>query len=256
MGTAGTSLDTVGVSSSVATTTGMSGAGGMGMSSGGAGGGPLPSDAATDVAPTIIDSSSGDVDHRVDSGARDASQDSRGCIQPTECPIPSSQCQTASCTNGVCGTTSLPAGTAPKQTRGDCRRVDCTANGLESIVVDDTDFDDGNECTKDTCANGMYAHTVVPSTRCANGAKLCDPTGACVDCVVATDCPGVVTECNRKLCTGGHCSTGPRPSGEFCNGFADQCDGNGNCIDCVNNGGCNECCVCLQNTCVAASYGK
>jgi hypothetical protein len=50
--------------------------------------------------------------------------------------------------------------------------------------------------------------------------------------------------------------TGPRPSGDLCNGLMDQCDGNGNCVDCVNNGGCSECCVCQLNKCVAASFGK
>jgi hypothetical protein len=259
-GVAGSAVTTDAVGSAGASGSGSAGTGGTG-SPGGAGGVPvLEGDSSADVADRWVVDSGGvaDVtaDRPSDSNVRDTSQESGGCQLPSQCPTPASQCQSAVCTTGVCGTRPLPSGPAPKQVTADCRRVDCTTTGLEVTAIDDTDFDDGNECTRDLCAGGMATHTVNLGTRCANGTKFCDPSGACVDCLAPTDCPGVVTECFRKQCIGGHCSTGPRPSGDLCNQLGDQCDGNGNCVDCVNSGGCGECCVCLQNTCVAASFAR
>jgi hypothetical protein len=94
----------------------------------------------------------------------------------------------------------------------------------------------------------------MPGTKCGpNLTKFCNANGQCVDCLQPTDCPGAVTECMMKKCDNGVCSTGPRPAAEFCNGFNDQCDGQGNCVDCVNSGGCGECCVCSMNHCIPAS---
>jgi hypothetical protein len=184
---------------------------------------------------------------------QDASVDASpplSCQSPSQCPAPQSVCAVATCSSQMCGTASLPAGPAPKQTPADCKRVVCTSNGIEAIVADDTDADDGNECTVDTCMGGVATHTVSPGARCG-GTKYCDASGACVDCYKPINCPVMVPECYQNACRNGKCMVEPSPSGTLCNGQTDQCNGAGSCVDCVNNGGCAECCVCSSNHCVA-----
>jgi hypothetical protein len=53
-------------------------------------------------------------------------------------------------------------------------------------------------------------------------------------------------------CTFDTCGNPPLPRDTLCNGGADQCDGAGHCVECTNSGGCGECCVCLNQTCVPA----
>jgi hypothetical protein len=72
-------------------------------------------------------------------------------------------------------------------------------------------------------------------------------------CMVPSDCPGVITECFMKTCTAGLCAIAPQPKGTLCNMLMDQCDGMGTCVDCVDNGGCGECCVCSANHCIMAA---
>jgi hypothetical protein len=172
------------------------------------------------------------------------------CKDPTDCPH--SPCQVAACTANLCELRPVPAGPAPSQVRGDCRRVDCTAVGAESIVIDDTDSDDGNPCTKDACVGGVPSHAAAVGDSCGGG-RRCSSTGACVGCEKDTDCPGVgVPECFQPACRNGSCTTGPKAPGALCNNSMDQCDGTGHCVDCVDNGGCGECCVCTPtHQCVA-----
>jgi hypothetical protein len=167
------------------------------------------------------------------------------CQDPSQCPAPSSHCRVAACTANLCSSSPLPAGPAPKQITADCRRIDCTASGDESIVVDDTDFNDGNECTEDRCAGGVPTHKITTGAPCGGGQMHCDATGTCVACTKDSECPMTSTnQCYQPACLSARCTVRPSPLGALCNNAADQCDGNGNCVDCVNNGGCGECCVC------------
>ena len=93
----------------------------------------------------------------------------------------------------------------------------------------------------------------VARAKTPTSAVYCDAAGTCVQCLDATHCAGTTDQCKQAACNAGTCGLGPKPSGTFCNGFEDQCDGAGNCVDCVNSGGCGECCTCsAAKVCVPA----
>lgn len=236
--------------------TGSSGAGGSGPSTG-AGGGTTVDASLTDAGgnPDVTADRLVVADTSADRTV-DAPRDATTCASPTECPTPPSRCRVAACTAGMCGVSLLMALPSSAQTPGDCRRIDCV-QGDESIVIDNTDTDDRNECTQDACNNGVPSHTVLSGGRCANNTKFCNANGACVGCNTEADCTDAITACTKRACVQGQCMVVPRPGGDFCNGFADQCDGAGHCVDCFNSGGCDECCVCnAQHVCIQAFQGE
>jgi hypothetical protein len=171
------------------------------------------------------------------------------CTLASDCQA-STKCRKALClVGGTCGEENLPNGPYVLQVTGDCKRLECK-DGKEVIVADPADADDKNECTTDSCQDAAV-HTPRYGEQCAGGAGICSALGKCELCSRDT-CPAA-TDCSMPICAEGRCTLGPKPSGTFCKGFEDQCDGAGNCIDCVNSGGCGECCVCSpQHACVPA----
>lgn len=125
-------------------------------------------------------------------GNGDASMDAAmTCVTGKDCPPSPSVCRIAVC-NGTCSYELAAAGPASVQVSGDCRRVDCESNGVANSVVDNTDSDDLNPCTSDSCTSGFATHTALAGTPCNNGAGTCDASGQCVDCSADADC-GVAT---------------------------------------------------------------
>ena len=114
------------------------------------------------------------------------------------------ECVTATCIQGVCGLVNVPDQTpTPSQTAGDCQKIVCDGQGNGVSKADDTDVpDDGKACTKDACTAGVPSHTDLASgSVCAQGTgKLCDGTGACVECLVDADCA-------TGLCSANACVT-------------------------------------------------
>lgn len=88
-------------------------------------------------------------------------------------------------------------------------------------------------------------------TPCGGGGGYCNGAGACVACTTNTHCGNPTPmSCTIPTCSPNDtCTTGPAPRDTFCNNWADQCDGAGNCVDCTNNGGCGECCACFEQVC-------
>ena len=106
-------------------------------------------------------------------------------------------------------------------------------------------FDDGLECTANTCGNPPLGAGVP----CSVG--YCDGGGACVECVKDLDCGVPNTgSCTMPVCVQHACTIGPAPRDTLCNNQLDQCDGAGNCVDCTNSGGCGECCGCFSQVCL------
>jgi subtilisin-like proprotein convertase family protein len=93
-------------------------------------------------------------------------------------------------------------------------------------------LDDGNECTLDTCVAGMAQHTPEPAGfSCTQGGHVCDGMGACVGCILDTDC-GTSTACAQYTCNAGACPTNPNLAvGTSC-GSSAFCDGAGTCVTC------------------------
>jgi hypothetical protein len=64
----------------------------------------------------------------------------------------------------------------------------------------------------------------------------------CITCTAVSD----NNECTYDVCCNGVTTHPPVPRDTLCNGWMDQCDGQGQCVDCTNSGGCGECCTCNQ----------
>lgn len=83
---------------------------------------------------------------------------------PANCPAPTEDCQVAACDDmGACTFANADDGTdATTQTDGDCKKNVCMG-GAATAENDDTDiFDDGNDCTVDTCNAGATRSRIRP----------------------------------------------------------------------------------------------
>ena len=139
------------------------------------------------------------------------------CASASQCPGTDTDCTVRTCTAGVCGFANLPAGTpTASQTPGDCHKNVCDGAGGVTSAVDDTDVPvDGNQCTSDTCVNGVPSNPATPlGTPCSqDGGVVCNGMGACVQCLAASDCPGTDTECQARTCTAFTCGFTFAPAG-------------------------------------------
>ncbi len=140
-----------------------------------------------------------------------------GCISPGDCPGADTDCQTRSCTAGVCGFLYAASGTMVQmQTAFDCKQNVCNGHGAVSLTFDPSDpQDDGNECTLDGCSNGSPIHSnLAAGAPCFNKtAPVCNGTGACVACLIAATCPGQDDECQTRACNAGTCGYTYVPTG-------------------------------------------
>ncbi len=157
------------------------------------------------------------------------------CVSASECPGADTECAYRTCAAGQCGYFTAPAGSqAGTQTTGDCRVDVCDGNGGVVSQADDTDVPfDGQECTFDTCMNGVPAFLPAPiDSPCAqDGGVVCNESGQCVACNSAAQCPGEDGQCASRTCSGNACGMGFAPSGTACdeNGGS-ACDGAGTCV--------------------------
>lgn len=176
-------------------------------------------------------------------GAGGDRPDGGECTVAEDCPETGNECVKRVCEDGVCGTKNVEAGyRVEDQETGDCKVKQCDGNGAVETVNDDTDvFDDGNDCTIDSCEDGEPKHApTAKDTACGEGGKLkCDGDGQCVGCTTASECSGEDTFCKERACDEGVCGFTTKPSGEALP-KADQvegdckekqCDGDGNVVD-------------------------
>ncbi len=174
---------------------------------------------------------------------------------PANCPAPTEDCQVAACDDmGACTFANAEDGTdATTQTDGDCKKNVCTG-GMATAENDDADiFDDGNDCTVDTCSAGdPQSDPATMGAMCASdGGKVCDGMGACKECLSNTDCadPNPICSagntCIPATCTDGM-KNGPETDVDCGGGTCDPCDTNKDCAvdtDCFHGdcGGNNKC---------------
>jgi len=157
------------------------------------------------------------------------------CLTPASCPGVDTDCQSRTCTSGVCGFSFQPAGTpTSSQIPGDCHRNECDGAGGIIPVVDNADLPiDGQQCTDDVCVAGNPSHPPSPiGTACTQGGGVvCDGSGTCVQCVAPSDCPGTDSTCQARTCNANLCGLNFAPAGTACteNGGT-YCDGSGNCV--------------------------
>jgi hypothetical protein len=109
------------------------------------------------------------------------------CLTAADCPGgPDTECNTRTCTNGVCGLTQPDLGTplAPaSQTAGDCQTVVCDGAGGITSLADDTDGPPNtNQCATTMCVGGVPDTTnSAHGTSCTqNNGRTCDGQGSCL----------------------------------------------------------------------------
>ena len=159
------------------------------------------------------------------------------CTVASQCPGADSECETIICSDNLCGVTFAAAGkVVSQQTTGDCKQNRCNGVGGVIAVPANGDFPvDNNSCTIDACQAGVPSNPPeMAGTPCSqNGGNVCDGKGACIGCLVATDCPGSDTECKLRACSAGQCTatlvaagkvTATQKSGDC---KQNQCDGLG-----------------------------
>jgi hypothetical protein len=133
-----------------------------------------------------------------------------GCTMPSDCGT-DTFCRVRTCVATVCGFTFTAAGTAlpgAQQVAADCLELQCDGNGGVQAVPSATDLpaDDGNECTADSCQNGVAVHPPLPlDSVCSQGGVVCDGNGACVACNSPGQCPDQGTVCQSATCMANSC---------------------------------------------------
>ncbi|HEX4824085.1 MAG TPA: hypothetical protein VFV19_07210 [Candidatus Polarisedimenticolaceae bacterium] len=98
--------------------------------------------------------------------------DEGACSFDADCPPTGNGCLNASCSAHSCTTVPVQYGTdSPDQTAGDCQQTVCDGNGGSFQAADDLDVpNDGNDCTSDTCSNGVPGHIpLADGITCTNG---------------------------------------------------------------------------------------
>jgi hypothetical protein len=140
-----------------------------------------------------------------------------GCTSASQCPGTDTECQTRTCNAGVCGMSYASSGTlVAAQTTGDCKKNVC--NGSGAIVPQNDDPDkpvDGKQCTSDVCTSGVPSNPNLPSgTACTEGGGTkCNGSGACVQCLAPTECPGTDGPCQTRTCSAGVCGMSTKGAG-------------------------------------------
>jgi cysteine-rich repeat protein len=171
------------------------------------------------------------------------------CAAAEECPGTDTDCQTRTCSNGVCGFEYAPSGTSTMdQTPGDCLTSVCDGMGGTTVENADADIlDDGNPCTEDTCSAGQPSNApLMAGAACSDGGlgKLCDGAGQCVECLGAADCSSQV--CMMSQCVAESCADSVK------NGAETDIDcGGAECAPCADAKKCGAATDCLSGVCKA-----
>jgi hypothetical protein len=152
-----------------------------------------------------------------------------GCGLPVtgpDGPAPGDTCATDAqcndsnpCTIDACGAdalcviTSAPDGVAPEQAAGDCKTNLCAAGVLSTENTNEDVENDSNQCTDDTCQNGVPQHFALGGEPCLLGGQqgTCTMQGVCdVVCTEDADCDDMEA-CTIDTCNvgAGTCSSSP-----------------------------------------------
>lgn len=104
------------------------------------------------------------------------------CVESSECPGMTNDCQAPFCSAGVCDFFYLPSGAqVAMQSAGDCKAIVCDGAGGTKTLEDEQDpFDDKNPCTDDVCVAGATTHPASYPGMACSGGKVCDGKGACI----------------------------------------------------------------------------
>lgn len=154
------------------------------------------------------------------------------CCAPDDCPTPSNACIARTCEpGGTCGTKDVEDGTPTDLPTEACKVVVCDGNGGTRVENDDDGvYDDGKDCTVDSCSGGMpLAMAAMLGTPCDDDdGAVCNDAAACVQCNVNGDC----TTSEKLICIASTCvdatcmdtMTNGSETDQDCGGDCKKCD--------------------------------
>ncbi|MEO7330253.1 MAG: lamin tail domain-containing protein [Minicystis sp.] len=140
------------------------------------------------------------------------------CAAASECPGKDNECQTRTCSAGMCGFDFTAAGkvlSAAGQMAADCLELHCDGAGSTTSVADDMDLPPIKDaCTDATCDQGIPTFPAkTAGVMCMeSGGAFCDGQGACVECLLDADCASSV--CQANACAPAKCDDGVKNQGE------------------------------------------
>lgn len=185
-----------------------------------------------------------------------------GVCGSTTCDPPCVDQDLNDCTEPFCPPASATCDARLRPIDSDCQKNDkdgkCDSLGTCDICAG-VDCASTNECKEDSSCNATTG-TCNPfddkpaNTPCNSDAGVCDGSGNCVACTIASQCPDDANQCTASACDAGQCGQNNLPDRSTCsfNGGAGECQG-GVCVeapDCTDNGDCDDLNVCTSDQCV------
>lgn len=128
------------------------------------------------------------------------------------------------CANGICKITCVVD--ADCNDDNPCTKDSCDTASMSCSFADDpASYNDGKECTVDTCVGGMEKHDNAPAgTPCgATKSSQCDGNGVCKGCTTDADCPD--EPCIDHFCDVATklCQSLPKPDGDLMDDMVGDC---------------------------------
>jgi hypothetical protein len=193
-------------------------------------------------------------DGGIDANRPDSGSDA-GCVDPVlDCPDPGSECIVPMCSTGACATMNLGMShvLGSGQTANDCSSVVCDGAGGTTTIADTADHAASTTCDTISCTGTTVTHTpALSGTSCTTGGgTVCDGAGACVQCVMASNCAaascaGMIFHA-AETCSGAHtCVAG---SSTNCSGLGMVCNASAGCVEC------NGASDCAPASCVGTTF--
>jgi len=124
---------------------------------------------------------------------------------------------------------------------GSCQQGAC------EVICPPADCDDSNQCTIDTCQEGVCHHAALDGVAGLEQEQgdcrlvLCQD-GSEADTIDNTDLPDDLNDCTDDLCNQGTPTNPAVAIGTPCPGVGDQevCDGAGSCVECIDTSHCEQ----------------
>jgi hypothetical protein len=154
------------------------------------------------------------------------------------------------CAIGQCALHVLQSdGVSFSQLYGDCLTAKCVKAKLVLEPSTDDFYDDGNQCTKDACVNGIPTNTVNVGSQCG-ASGVCNAKGACVECISNGNCSAPTPICVNNYCSGSTCADTVTDGNE-----TDVDCGGSECGPCIPGQMCKVAADCLSKVCEDAFVG-
>jgi hypothetical protein len=171
-----------------------------------------------------------------------------GCVGPLQCPGgPDTECHARTCVNESCGVTNTADNTklVNGNPKGDCHQIECDGTGGTKDVIDDTDIATApSVCVVKGCSSGTATSVNQPlgfACGTSSSPKVCNGSGICGQCNVATDCPGGPdTDCHVRTCVSNVCGIQNTAIGTPTVSNPAQVPGDCHQLECNGSGGTNN----------------